>query len=87
MTERFDIIILGAGIAGASLAAALAGRARVLLLEREDFPGRHTTGRSAATTFEVIGDPPPRPPSFSAIPGPRFSRPRDFRRQRCRPPG
>ena len=55
MNDRYDIIILGAGIAGASCAAALAGHARILLLEREDFPGRHTTGRSAATFFDTIG--------------------------------
>ena len=33
--SRFDIAIVGAGMAGAGLAAALAGEARVLLLEAE----------------------------------------------------
>ena len=43
-----DIAIVGAGIAGATLAAAIGTRARVLLLEGEDTPGYHATGRSAA---------------------------------------
>lgn len=54
---RFDIAIVGAGIAGASLAAELAGRARVLLIEGEDRPGYHTTGRSAAFWTESYGGP------------------------------
>jgi len=57
MSETFDIAIAGAGIAGASLAAALAGKARVLLLEREDRPGYHATGRSAAFWTESYGGP------------------------------
>ncbi len=43
-----DFIVIGAGIAGASAAYRLAGRGQVVLLEREDQPGFHTTGRSAA---------------------------------------
>jgi D-arginine dehydrogenase len=45
----FDFIIIGSGIAGASIAYHLAGEGRVLVLERESQPGYHTTGRSAAT--------------------------------------
>ena len=45
---RYDIAIVGAGMAGASLAAELAPHARVLLLEAEAQPGYHATGRSAA---------------------------------------
>ena len=56
MADRFDVIVLGAGMAGASLAAELAPDARVLLLESEDRPGRHATGRSAATFFESYGN-------------------------------
>ncbi len=48
MDGVFDIAIVGAGIAGASLAAAIGSRARVLLIEAEDAPGYHATGRSAA---------------------------------------
>ena len=52
-----DIAIVGAGIAGATLAAALGTRARVLLLEGEDQPGYHSTGRSAAFWSETYGGP------------------------------
>lgn len=55
--ERFDIAIVGAGMAGASLAAELAGSTRVLVLEAEDEPGYHTTGRSAAFWTESYGGP------------------------------
>jgi D-arginine dehydrogenase len=57
MPERWDIAIVGAGIAGASLAASLASRAKVLLLEAEDRPGYHATGRSAAFWTESYGGP------------------------------
>ena len=39
--ETFDIAVIGAGIAGASVAYELAGSARVLLVEREASPGQH----------------------------------------------
>ncbi|MFC4294554.1 NAD(P)/FAD-dependent oxidoreductase [Novosphingobium tardum] len=57
MSERFDIAIVGAGMAGASLAAELSGDARVVLLEAEDRPGYHSTGRSAAFWEESYGGP------------------------------
>jgi D-arginine dehydrogenase len=50
-----DVAIVGAGIAGATLAAAIGARARVLLLEGEDTPGYHATGRSAAFWSETYG--------------------------------
>ena len=53
----FDVAIIGAGIAGAGLAAAIGDRARVLLLEAEDAPGYHSTGRSAAFWSETYGGP------------------------------
>ncbi len=53
-----DFALIGAGIAGASLAAELAeSGARVLLLEAEDRPGYHATGRSAAFWEECYGGP------------------------------
>jgi D-arginine dehydrogenase len=52
-----DIAVIGAGMAGASLAAELAPFARVLLLEGEDAPGYHATGRSAAFWEECYGGP------------------------------
>jgi D-arginine dehydrogenase len=54
---RYDVAIVGAGMAGAGLAAALAGAARVLLLEAEARPGYHSTGRSAAFWSESYGGP------------------------------
>jgi len=53
----YDFAIVGAGIAGASLAAGLAQRGTVLLLEAEDRPGYHATGRSAAFWTESYGGP------------------------------
>ena len=55
--SRYDVAIVGAGMAGAGLAAALAGAARVLLLEAEGRPGYHSTGRSAAFWSETYGGP------------------------------
>jgi D-arginine dehydrogenase len=52
-----DIIVIGAGIAGASIAAHLAQSRRVVLLEREDRAGYHSTGRSAALFTEIYGNP------------------------------
>lgn len=57
MDEVFDVAIIGAGMAGASLAAECAPHARVLLVEAEDTPGYHTTGRSAAFWEEAYGGP------------------------------
>ena len=54
----YDYAIIGAGIAGASLAAELGeAGASVLLLEAEDHPGYHSTGRSAAFWEECYGGP------------------------------
>ncbi len=57
MSLDADILIVGAGMAGASLAAELAGRASVLLIEGEAQPGYHSTGRSAAFWSESYGGP------------------------------
>ena len=55
-----DFIVIGAGIAGASVAAELSKNASVLLLEMEDQPGYHTTGRSAAMFAPTYGPKPIR---------------------------
>ena len=57
--RRHQVIIIGAGIAGASVAYFLArlGVTDTLLLEREEQPGYHTTGRSAALLVEYSTDP------------------------------
>jgi len=52
-----DIAIVGAGIAGASLAAMIGDRAKVVLIEAEAQPGYHSTGRSAAFWSESYGGP------------------------------
>lgn len=57
MIEHFDIAIVGAGMAGASLAAEVGARASIILLEAEDRPGYHATGRSAAFWEECYGGP------------------------------
>jgi D-arginine dehydrogenase len=51
-----DIIVIGAGIAGASVAAHLAETQRVVLIEREERAGYHSTGRSAALFTEIYGN-------------------------------
>lgn len=56
MSEGFDVIVIGAGIAGASLAARLAGAHRVAVLEREEQAGAHATGRSAAVFTTLYGN-------------------------------
>lgn len=55
MGEGADVLIVGAGIAGASLGFELAADRRVLMLEREDRPGYHATGRSAAMLIASYG--------------------------------
>jgi D-arginine dehydrogenase len=56
MADRFDVLIIGGGIAGTSAAANLAGACRVALAERESQPGYHATGRSAALFSEIYGN-------------------------------
>ena len=58
-TIRADILVVGAGIAGLSVAGTLAsrGQIKVVVLEQEDHPGFHATGRSAAILVEGYGTP------------------------------
>jgi D-arginine dehydrogenase len=64
-----DVLIVGGGIAGASLGARLAGDARVMLVEAEDMCGRHATGRSAAFWQASLGgDTPERRLSLASKP-------------------
>jgi len=52
-----DVLIVGGGIAGASLAAEIAPNRSVLLVDAEDQCGYHSTGRSAAFWLESYGGP------------------------------
>ena len=56
-----EIVVIGAGIAGAAAAAALAerrpGQGRVVLVEREFLPAQHASGRSASVLSETSGHP------------------------------
>jgi D-arginine dehydrogenase len=54
--QGFDIAVVGSGIAGASAAYEMAASRRVLLLEREELPGYHSSGRSAAFFSETYGN-------------------------------
>jgi D-arginine dehydrogenase len=82
MEER-DVVIVGAGVAGASLAHFLAGAGvkDVLVLERESAPARHASGRSAEALVDIEPDPTWQPlvregagflrrppPGFAAVP-------------------
>lgn len=55
MAMDFDIVVIGAGIAGATAAAHLSADRRVALIEAEESAGYHTTGRSAALWVQNYG--------------------------------
>ena len=59
-----DAIVIGAGIAGATVAAALAPTHRIALIEAEEAAGYHATGRSAASWILNYG-----PPDVRALTG------------------
>lgn len=52
---KADVLIVGGGIAGASVGYWLAPHLKTVLLERESQPGYHSTGRSAALFSETYG--------------------------------
>jgi D-arginine dehydrogenase len=56
-THRFDVLVIGAGMAGATAAAHLGATRRVALLEAEESAGYHSTGRSAALWIGNYGSP------------------------------
>jgi D-arginine dehydrogenase len=53
--QEVDVVVLGGGVAGATILAHLAGDRRVVLVEREPACGYHTTGRSAAMFLPSYG--------------------------------
>ncbi|MFT5115724.1 MAG: D-arginine dehydrogenase [Parasphingorhabdus sp.] len=53
--NQYDVIVVGAGIAGISLAAVLSENLKVLLLDKESQPMFHSTSRSAALLIENYG--------------------------------
>lgn len=53
--SNFDAIVIGGGIAGASIGYELSTDRSVCMLEMEDALAFHTTGRSAATFLEALG--------------------------------
>jgi len=55
-SQQSDVLVIGAGMAGASAAAEIARTHSVTLLERESQPGYHSTGRSAALFSETYGN-------------------------------
>src|ERR1700690_1584101 len=54
-SNRADFLVVGGGIAGASVAYELSARSTVILLEAENTTGYHSTGRSAAVMSENYG--------------------------------
>ena len=56
-SEHYDIVVIGAGIAGTSVAAQLSASTEVMLVEAEAQPAYHATGRSAAMFAPSYGPP------------------------------
>jgi D-arginine dehydrogenase len=65
--------VIGAGIAGSSCAADLAGDHRLTVIEAEEFAGYHSTGRSAALWLQNYGPPDVR--TLTALSRPFFEHP------------
>ncbi|MES2904944.1 MAG: FAD-binding oxidoreductase [Pseudomonadota bacterium] len=56
MTRAVDVLVIGGGIAGMSLAAKISGRVGTVVLERESALGYHSSGRSATFYHFGIGN-------------------------------
>lgn len=56
--ETADVVIAGAGFAGAATAYHLVGRGmrNIVVLEREAIAGMHASGRNAALAYQVLSD-------------------------------
>ncbi|WP_433558775.1 NAD(P)/FAD-dependent oxidoreductase [Pseudonocardia xinjiangensis] len=72
MTHSADVVVIGGGIAGASVAYELSASRSVVLLEAETALARHSTARSAATYIPGHGTRPVR--ALIVASGPRFAR-------------
>jgi D-arginine dehydrogenase len=57
VTKVYDYLIIGAGIAGSSLAYRLRDRGDIIVVDMESQPGYHSSGRSAAMFMETYGTP------------------------------
>jgi D-arginine dehydrogenase len=87
VSERADVLVVGAGLAGAATAFFLSRErgVRVLLLEQEPAAGRHSSGRSAGLVRRASGDAALDPlcdegAEFLAAPPADFPGPTGFRR-------
>jgi D-arginine dehydrogenase len=57
--EEFDVLIIGSGFAGAATAFHLSEifRGSILIIEREQVPGVHASGRNAGLVLQSVADP------------------------------
>jgi glycine/D-amino acid oxidase-like deaminating enzyme len=69
VAQTADVVIVGGGFAGAATAYQLArrGLTKVILLEQEDLPGRHSSGRNAAVARRLVASADHRPLAFEGV--------------------
>lgn len=60
MMQTAEVLVIGGGIAGLSVAARLASHGQVVVLEGESAPGYHASGRSVAFAHYGLGNVPVR---------------------------